>query len=156
MFYLWFTVDQSDGIMIKKKEEKENKKRLKAQKRENDWTELKADEDAVYDEEYTIDLSQLRPTIAFPHLPENTHLAKDSSDIKIDQVVIGSCTNGRIEDMIAAAEILKGKKVAVKNGTISNEYAESIKDKYGFDIVSMQSIWFGISQKIFSSAILEK
>ena len=71
-----------------------------------------ADEDAVYDEEYVIDLSSIEPTVSYPHLPENTHLAKDSSDIKIDQVVIGSCTNGRIEDMIAAAEILKGKKVA--------------------------------------------
>ncbi len=73
---------------------------------------FKADEDAVYDEEYVIDLSSIEPTVSYPHLPENTHLAKDSSDIKIDQVVIGSCTNGRIEDMIAAAEILKGKKVA--------------------------------------------
>ena len=73
---------------------------------------FKADEDAVYDEEYVIDLSAIEPTVSYPHLPENTHLAKDSSDIKIDQVVIGSCTNGRIEDMVAAAEILKGKKVA--------------------------------------------
>ncbi len=73
---------------------------------------FKADEDAVYDEEYIIDLSSIEPTVSYPHLPENTHLAKDSSDIKIDQVVIGSCTNGRIEDMIAAALILKGKKVA--------------------------------------------
>ena len=70
-----------------------------------------ADEDAVYDEEYIIDLSEIEPTVSFPHLPENTHLAKDSGDIKIDQVVIGSCTNGRLEDMIAAAEVLKGKKV---------------------------------------------
>ncbi|MBO7217103.1 MAG: 3-isopropylmalate dehydratase large subunit [Clostridia bacterium] len=73
---------------------------------------FKADEDAVYDEEYVIDLSAIEPTVSYPHLPENTHLAKDSGDIKIDQVVIGSCTNGRIEDMIAAAEIMKGKKVA--------------------------------------------
>ncbi len=73
---------------------------------------FKADEDAVYDEEYVIDLSAIEPTVSYPHLPENTHLAKDSADIKIDQVVIGSCTNGRIEDMIAAAEILKGRKVA--------------------------------------------
>lgn len=73
---------------------------------------FKADEDAVYDEEYVIDLSSIEPTVSYPHLPENTHLAKDSGDIKIDQVVIGSCTNGRIEDMSAAAEILKGRKVA--------------------------------------------
>lgn len=73
---------------------------------------FKADEDAVYDEEYIIDLSEIESTVSYPHLPENTHLAKDSGDIKIDQVVIGSCTNGRLEDMIAAAEIMKGKKVA--------------------------------------------
>ena len=71
-----------------------------------------ADEDAVYDEEYIIDLCEIEPTVSYPHLPENTHLAKDSGDISIDQVVIGSCTNGRLEDMIAAAEIMKGKKVA--------------------------------------------
>ncbi|MBR6743229.1 MAG: 3-isopropylmalate dehydratase large subunit [Clostridia bacterium] len=75
-------------------------------------TVYKADEDAVYDEEYVIDLSEIESTVSYPHLPENTHLAKDSGDIKIDQVVIGSCTNGRLEDMIAAAEIMKGKKVA--------------------------------------------
>ena len=84
---------------------------LKAQGREEVWTELKADEDAVYDEEYTIDLSALTPTVAFPHLPENTHTFDEIDDIKIDQVVIGSCTNGRIEDLRTAAEILKGKKV---------------------------------------------
>ena len=71
-----------------------------------------ADEDAVYDEEYIIDLCEIESTVSYPHLPENTHLAKDSGDITIDQVVIGSCTNGRLEDMIAAAEIMKGKKVA--------------------------------------------
>ncbi|MBO5373646.1 MAG: 3-isopropylmalate dehydratase large subunit [Lachnospiraceae bacterium] len=71
-----------------------------------------ADEDAVYDEEYVIDLSTLKPTIAFPHLPENTKTIDEVEDIKIDQVVIGSCTNGRLEDLRIAAEILKGKKVA--------------------------------------------
>ena len=71
-----------------------------------------ADEDAVYDEEYVIDLSKLEPTVAFPHLPENTKTVKEAGDVKIDQVVIGSCTNGRIEDLRTAAEILKGKKVA--------------------------------------------
>ena len=71
-----------------------------------------ADEDAVYDEEYTIDLSTLRPTIAFPHLPENTKTIDEIKEpVKIDQVVIGSCTNGRLEDMRIAAEILKGRKV---------------------------------------------
>ena len=70
-----------------------------------------ADADAVYDEEYTIDLSTLKSTIAFPHLPENTKTIDEVGDIKIDQVVIGSCTNGRFEDLKTAAEILKGKKV---------------------------------------------
>ena len=71
-----------------------------------------ADEDAVYDEEYTIDLSTLRPTIAFPHLPENTKTIDEIKEpVAIDQVVIGSCTNGRLEDMRIAAEVLKGRKV---------------------------------------------
>lgn len=71
-----------------------------------------ADEDAIYDEEYTIDLSTLKPTVAFPHLPENTRTIDEVGDIKIDQVVIGSCTNGRLEDLRIAAEVLRGKKVA--------------------------------------------
>ena len=71
-----------------------------------------ADPDAVYEEEYTIDLSQLKPTIAFPHLPENTKTIDEiTEDIKIDQVVIGSCTNGRMEDLRTAAAVLKGRKV---------------------------------------------
>lgn len=71
-----------------------------------------ADEDAVYDAEYVIDLSTLRPTVAFPHLPENTCTIDEVGDIKIDQVVIGSCTNGHITDLRVAAEIMKGKKLA--------------------------------------------
>ena len=71
-----------------------------------------ADEDAVYDETYTIDLSTLEPTVAFPHLPENTKPISEVPEIKIDQVVIGSCTNGRIEDLRIAAEVLKGRKCA--------------------------------------------
>ena len=70
-----------------------------------------ADEDAVYDEEYTIDLSTLRPTVAFPHLPENTRTIDKVGEVQIDQVVIGSCTNGRLEDLRIAASVLKGKKV---------------------------------------------
>ena len=71
-----------------------------------------ADPDAVYEEEYTIDLSQLKPTIAFPHLPENTKTIDEiTEDVKIDQVVIGSCTNGRMEDLRTAAAVLKGRKV---------------------------------------------
>ena len=77
------------------------------------YTVYEADEDAVYDEEYTIDLSQLRPTIAFPHLPENTKTIDEiTEDITIDQVVIGSCTTGRIDDLRCAAKVLKGKHVA--------------------------------------------
>ena len=72
-----------------------------------------ADVDAVYDAEYTIDLSTLKSTVAFPHLPENTHTIDEiDKDIKIDQVVIGSCTNGRLDDLRMAAEVLKGRKVA--------------------------------------------
>lgn len=74
--------------------------------------EYKADDDAVYDEEYTIDLSKIRPTVAFPHLPENTKTIDEIEKIEIQQVVIGSCTNGRISDLQAAAEIMKGKKLA--------------------------------------------
>ncbi len=71
-----------------------------------------ADEDAEYEKTVTVDLSKIVPTVACPHLPENTHPASELSDIKIDQVVIGSCTNGRMEDMEAAYKILNGKKVA--------------------------------------------
>lgn len=72
-----------------------------------------ADEDAVYEEEYTIDLSTLRPTIAFPHLPENAKTIDEiTGEVSIDQVVIGSCTNGRIGDLRCAAAVLKGRHVA--------------------------------------------
>ena len=70
-----------------------------------------ADEDAKYDEVYVINLDNIKPTVAFPHLPENTHTIDEIDEVKIDQVVIGSCTNGRIEDLIVAADILKGRKV---------------------------------------------
>ena len=76
------------------------------------YVEYIADEDAEYDEEYTIDLSTLKPTVAFPHLPENTRTIDECGDVAIDQVVIGSCTNGRMDDLRIAASILKGKKVA--------------------------------------------
>ena len=70
------------------------------------------DEDAVYDEEYTIDLSELRPTVAFPHLPSNTKTIDEiQDDVIVDQAVIGSCTNGRIDDLRCAAQILKNHKV---------------------------------------------
>ena len=72
-----------------------------------------ADPDAIYDAVYDIDLSKIRPTVAFPHLPENTKTVDEigKNEVKIDQVVIGSCTNGRMEDLRIAHEILKGKKV---------------------------------------------
>ncbi len=76
------------------------------------YTVYRADDDAVYDAAYDIDLSSLRPTVAFPHLPENTRTIDEVGEVKIDQVVIGSCTNGRLSDLAAAAEILKGKTVA--------------------------------------------
>ena len=72
----------------------------------------KADADAEYDEVINIDLSSVEPTVAFPHLPGNAKTFREIGDIKIDQVVIGSCTNGRLEDLIAAAEIMKGRKAA--------------------------------------------
>ncbi len=73
---------------------------------------FEADKDAVYEKTIKIDLSSIVPTVSCPHLPENTHPAAELHDVKIDQVVIGSCTNGRMEDMEAAYEVLKGKKVA--------------------------------------------
>lgn len=75
------------------------------------YTIYEPDEDAEYDETITIDLNTLEPTVAFPHLPENTKTVKEAGEVVIDQVVIGSCTNGRIEDMRVAASILKGRKV---------------------------------------------
>lgn len=76
------------------------------------YTVFEADEDAVYEAEYTIDLSEIDHTVAFPHLPENARTKSEWGTIPIDQVVIGSCTNGRFSDLAAAAEILKGKKIA--------------------------------------------
>ena len=71
-----------------------------------------ADADAEYERVIEIDLSELEPTVAFPHLPSNTRLVRDAGNIAIDQVVIGSCTNGRISDMRIAAEVMRGHKVA--------------------------------------------
>lgn len=75
------------------------------------WAVYKPDEDAAYDEVYEIDLSKIRPTVAFPHLPDNTRTIDEVGEVAIDQVVIGSCTNGRMEDLRTAAKILKGRKV---------------------------------------------
>ena len=73
---------------------------------------FEADEDAEYEAVYDINLDEIKPTVAFPHLPENARTFDEIDDVKIDQVVIGSCTNGRIEDMRCAAEILKDKRIA--------------------------------------------
>ena len=73
---------------------------------------FEADDDAQYAKEITIDLSSLRPTVSLPHRPENTHTIDEVGKIKIDQAVIGSCTNGRLDDLRAAASIIKGKKIA--------------------------------------------
>ena len=75
------------------------------------WEAVTADDDAEYSRVLDIKLDELVPVVAYPHLPENTHPAKEGHDIKLDQVVIGSCTNGRLEDLAQAAEILKGRKV---------------------------------------------
>lgn len=123
-----FIVDDKTREYMKehKTGNKEMKKRIKV---------YAPDKDAVYDETYRIDLSAIRPTVAFPHLPENTKTIDEVGDIKIDQVVIGSCTNGRMEDMKVAAKILKGKKAA-KNvrliiipGT-QEIYLECVKNGY--------------------------
>lgn len=98
------------------------------------------DEDAVYDEVYKLDLSTIRPTVSFPHLPDNTRTIDEVGEIKVDQVVIGSCTNGRMEDLRITADILRGKKVAkgvrvlVFPGT-QNIYLQAIEEGLVQDIV---------------------
>ena len=77
----------------------------------HEYKKFDADEDAVYSRVIEIDLAEIKPTVAFPHLPENTKTIDEVGDVKLDQVVIGSCTNGRMEDLRMAASILKGKKV---------------------------------------------
>ena len=76
------------------------------------FTVYEADEDAEYDETYVIDLSQLKPTVSFPHLPSNTRNIDQVGDVKVDQAVIGSCTNGRLEDLRIAANVMKGRKIS--------------------------------------------
>ena len=76
-----------------------------------EWKAYEADEDAEYEAVYEIDLSTLRPTVSFPHLPDNTRTIDNVGDVELDQVVIGSCTNGRISDLRIARDILKGRKV---------------------------------------------
>ena len=100
-----------------------------------------ADEDAEYDEVYTIDLSTLKPTVSFPHLPENTKTVDEIPEIKIDQVVIGSCTNGRLEDM----KILRGKQVNKHVRTIvipatQQIYLDCIRLGYAEDIIKAGAV----------------
>jgi len=105
-----------------------------------EWTKYEADEDAEYDEVFEIDLSTLRPTVSFPHLPDNTRTIDNTGDVVIDQVVIGSCTNGRISDLRVARDILKGKKVKkgirciVIPGT-QKIYLQAIKEGIVTDLV---------------------
>ncbi len=115
------------------------KKYLKG-RTDREYTVYEADADAEYDAIYDIDLSQIEPTVSFPHLPENTHRIGDIDEIQIDQVVIGSCTNGRISDMEAAAKILKGRHVAKGVRTIiipatQAVYKECIKKGYIDDFI---------------------
>lgn len=79
---------------------------------QREWKVYKADDDAEYEKTIEIDLSALRPTVSFPHLPDNTRTIDEVGDVVIDQVVIGSCTNGRLSDMKVVADILRGKQVA--------------------------------------------
>ena len=76
------------------------------------WKVFEADADAEYERTVTIDLSTLRPTVSVPHLPENAKPVEELADVEVQQAVIGSCTNGRIEDMRIAADILRGRHVA--------------------------------------------
>ena len=83
-----------------------------AERVDRPWTAVEADPDAEYTRTVELDLNEIDCTVAWPHLPENAHSAREGSEIAIDQVVIGSCTNGQIDDMAAAAEILKGHHLA--------------------------------------------
>ena len=92
--------------------DEETREFLKAQNREEDWIPLSSDEDAVYAEEYTIDLSELKPLAACPHSPDNVKPVDELKKIKVDQIAIGSCTNSSYADMLKVARMLKGKKIA--------------------------------------------
>ena len=99
------------------------------------WTAYEADEDAEYERVIDIDLSEVECTVAYPHLPENAHSAREGKDIAIDQIVIGSCTNGQLPDMAAAAAVLKGKHLApgVRGIVIPatmNVYRQCMKEGY--------------------------
>src|SRR5574344_2622714 len=91
--------------------DEKTKEYLKEHNREDKFVEVKPDEDAVYEKVIEIDAAKIEPTVSCPHTVDNTKLAKDLNDIKVQQVYVGTCTNGRIEDMRTVAKILKGKKV---------------------------------------------
>ena len=99
------------------------------------WTAYEADADAEYERTIDIDLSAVECTVAYPHLPENAHSAREGKDIAIDQIVIGSCTNGQLADLAAAAAVLKGKHLAkgVRGIVIPatmNVYRQCMKEGY--------------------------
>ena len=110
------------------------------------YTVYESDGEAAYEKIIDINLAEIRPTVAFPHLPENTKTIDEVGDIKIDQVVIGSCTNGRMEDLRVTAKILKGKKVKkgvrviVFPGT-QNIYLQAIKEGLVETIVSAGAVF---------------
>ncbi|MGG7143955.1 3-isopropylmalate dehydratase large subunit [Clostridium nigeriense] len=113
---------------------------------DREWKVYEADEDAEYDEVYEIDLSTLRPTVAFPHLPDNTRTIDEVGEIEIDQVVIGSCTNGRISDLRIARDIIKGKKIKkgirciVFPGT-QNIYLQALEEGIIKDLVEAGAVF---------------
>lgn len=112
---------------------------------EREYTVYQADDDAEYEETYVIDLSMLKPTVSFPHLPDNTRTIDKVGDIKIDQVVIGSCTNGRMEDLRIAAQILRGKKVAKNMRVIilpgtQDIYLQALKEGLVEDFVNAGAV----------------
>lgn len=111
-----------------------------------DYKIYEADEDAGYDEVVEVDLSELRPTVAFPHLPDNTRTIDEVGEVKVDQVVIGSCTNGRIEDLRITAQLLKGKKVAKRVRTIvfpgtQKIYLQALEEGLIKDIVEAGAVF---------------
>ncbi len=105
-----------------------------------EYTVYEADSDAIYSQEITIDLSKVRPTVSFPHIPDNTRTIDEVGEVKIDQVIIGSCTNGRLEDLRISADILRGKKVAKGVRTIvfpgtQQIYLDAIKEGIVTDLI---------------------
>lgn len=113
---------------------------------DREYTVVEADADAKYDQVIEIDLGKLRPTVAFPHLPENTKTIDEVGDIKVDQVVIGSCTNGRMEDLRIAADILRGRKIKKGVRTIvfpgtQKIYLQCVEEGIVTDIVKAGAVF---------------